>query len=721
MENFSAVGRRLTSRVAAGLAVNVCLMGVSFAAAEPASPSVKKSLSTVEVVTKAEEALLAAPENMVLYIDWVEAMDTWARADGFDVWQIGEAFLKEQVHPLFPRSHPDLGLGLILLKIERYDEAIGLLRPVFESAPNRAIAAMVFAQVFILGKRPDLGIQYFERRVAHRPSGGAWYGLAILHEKRRPLEAVEAYRQAAEAFRAAGELDSQAHALNDEGIVHLRLGDLSKAKERFEEALAIREGLEESKGILHVLNNLVRIEHQRGRYVEAIRLNERTLALQEKLGDRKDAALSCANVGVAYTNLGDLERALAYQRRAVESFRALGELPNAASTLNMMGMAYKSLGDFERARRVHREALRLYESSGEPWGVAHTLASLGSFHAAWGGTERAEEYYLSSLRAAERLGDRSSEALVYGQLGRLALKRGDPEEAERRFRDALDIAEALGNKRDAEASLRGIFSALAVRGDADAEEMSALAGRAEAMARETRNSQALVSALQNRAFLERKQGDRDAAFRSSQEALALAQRIRALDSARISHHLLGELALGESGLARPTDPWRVRQDKLDGLAASSGPGGGRSGNFSEAAAHYRAALKISESTAGLLEGVQERGYFLPSCLSSYEALAETLVALCPAAPAARETPVLHGAAEGGKALLKEAFEAVERRKARALRDELGPFLSTPRALPEALLEKRLLLEARLRWLRQALRDEVAASSVGAGESPPPEP
>jgi tetratricopeptide (TPR) repeat protein len=704
MENFSVVGRRLTSRVAAGLAIKVCLMGVAFAAAEPASPSVKKSLSAVEAVTKAEESLLAAPENMGLYIDWVEAMDTWARAGGFDVWQIGEAFLKEQVHPLLPRSHPDLGLGLLAIKLELYDEAVRLLRPVFERAPNRSIAAMVFAQVFILGKRPDLGIQYFERRAAHNPSGGAWYGLAILYEKERPLEAVEAYRHAAEAFRAADELDSQAHALNDEGIVHLRLGDLSKAKERFEEALAIRESLEESKGILHALNNLVRVEHQGGRYVEAVRLSERALALQEKLGDRKGAALSCANVGVAYTNLGDLERALAYQRRAVESFRALGELPDAASTLNTMGMVYKSLGDFEGARRAHREALRLYESSGEPWGVAHTLASLGSFHAVWGGTERAEEYYLRSLRAAEQLGDRGSEALVYGQLGRFALKRGDPEEAERRFRDALDVAEALGNKRDAGVSLRGLFSALAVRGDADPEEMSALANRAEAMARKTGNSQALVSALQNSAFLERKQGDRDAAFRSSQEALALAQRIRASDSARISHHLLGELALDKSG-----------------LAASSGPGGGRSGNFSEAAAHYRAALKVAESPAGLLEGGQERGNFLPSCLSSYEVLAETLVALCPAAPAARETPVLHGAAEGGKALLKEAFEAVERRKAWALRDELGPFLSTPRALPDALLEKRLLLEARLRWLRQVLRDEVAASNVGAGGSPPPEP
>jgi tetratricopeptide (TPR) repeat protein len=703
MEKFPAVGRRLTSRVAAGLAVEVCLMGVSFAAAEPAAPPVEKSPSVVEVVTKAEESLLADPDNMVLYINWVEAMDAWARVDGFDVWKIGEAFLKERVHPLFPRSHPDLGLGLLAIKIELYDEAVRLLQPVFERAPNRAIAAMVFAQVHIIGKRPDLGIRYFESRVAHHPSGGAWYGLAILHEEERPREAVEAYRHAAEAFRAAGELESQAHALNDEGVVHLRLGDLSKAKERLEEALAIREKLNETKGILHALNNLVRVEHQEGRYVEAARLNERAFALQEKLGDRKGAASSCANVGVAYANLGDIERALAYQRRAVESFLALGDLLDAASVLNTMGMVYKNLGDFERSRRVHREALRLYESSGEPWGAAHTLASLGSLHAAWGGTRRAEGYYLRSLRAAERLGERSSEALVYGRLGQLALDRGDPEGAERRFRDALDIAEALENKRDTEASLRGLFSALAARGDADPEEMSVLANRAEAIARETRNSQGLVSALQNLAFLEWKQGDRGAALRSLREALALAQRIRASDSARISHHLLGEFVLDESG-----------------LAASSGPGGDRSGNFSEAAAHYRAALKVAESPAWLLEGTQKRGDFLPSRLSSYEALVETLVALCPAGPAGRrEAPV--GAAEEEKALLEEAFEAVERRKARALRDELGPLLSTRRNLPDALFEKGLLLEARLSWLQQALRDEVAASNLGAGGSPPREP
>lgn len=210
-----------------------------------------------------------------------------------------------------------------------------------------------------------------------------------------------------------GQAEASAMARYAAGELAFGQGDLGRATELLEEALALYRELDDEVGIATVLVEFGQVSRTRGNEERAAALSEEGLALGRKL-----------------------------EQHAV-----------AAIALNTLGLLERRRGDVEGAAARHEEALTLFREAGEGWGAAYALSNLGSLALEGGQAERAEALLEESLSLYEGLRDRAGRAYVLTSLGDVARERGARERATDLYEEALLLHRELGNERGAARAL----------------------------------------------------------------------------------------------------------------------------------------------------------------------------------------------------------------------------------------------------------------------------
>ena len=127
-------------------------------------------------------------------------------------------------------------------------------------------------------------------------------------------EAVERHcGKALEIYRNLGNMFGTAQSLNILGVSRRRRGELTRAREALEEALALqrRRGDRNSEG--RVLNNLANIDRDLGRLDDAERSFRASIAIRREAGEDRGVGLALANLGMILLDRGrifDAERTL---------------------------------------------------------------------------------------------------------------------------------------------------------------------------------------------------------------------------------------------------------------------------------------------------------------------------------------------------------------------------------------------------------------------------
>jgi eukaryotic-like serine/threonine-protein kinase len=231
------------------------------------------------------------------------------------------------------------------------------------------------------------------------------------------------------------------------------LGRNEAAKETHERVLALREKI---LGVGHPyvaasLNNLGNALVALGQYEEAKKMYERSLALHEQtLGpDHPSSAVSLSNVGITLGYLGRCEEAKETSQRAMRMMeQALGpEHSSVAHTVGLVGDAFSCLGRYEEAKEAYERALTLTMKA---WGPDHPqvslfLTHLGSALSNLGRYEEAKEKHERALRALEQaLGPGHLDLTIpLERLGHVSMELGHYEEAQVQYERALRLKERI--------------------------------------------------------------------------------------------------------------------------------------------------------------------------------------------------------------------------------------------------------------------------------------
>ncbi len=197
--------------------------------------------------------------------------------------------------------------------------------------------------------------------------------------------------------------------INMKGLIYLKKGDTSKAKELFRDSLIIYGSIDDKAGIASQLNNLAAIHEMEGQLDKALEYDLKSLELRRDIGIKPDIASSLNNIGNIYANKGALNNALEYYMESLVIAEKLNNNRNLAYLLNNIGSLYSEKGEFNLALEYFQRSFKIKCNIGNSTDVATTLISIGDIY-------KSKQQYDISLdylyRAKERLEINSSDKLV---------------------------------------------------------------------------------------------------------------------------------------------------------------------------------------------------------------------------------------------------------------------------------------------------------------------
>jgi ATP/maltotriose-dependent transcriptional regulator MalT len=266
-----------------------------------------------------------------------------------------------------------------------------------------------------------------------------WHVRGYLSEGRRWLEEALALD--------GGEPSLRARVLSGGAELSHSQGDLDRAEELREEALAVSRRLGDEEQIAAALNGLAFVLRRRGEFARARAMHQEALELYRKLGDRWGVGRSMDHLGRAAAFQGDYAAALPQLEEGLRMWREVGDRYGIAESTAVIGMAALGRGDYGTARSLLQEARGTMEELGDPRGIAKMAVGLADVDLNEGDQGAAQALYEEALTLLKDVDDKWWMAWCLEGMAEVAVARRRPERTVRLFGAAEALRGAIGAPR----------------------------------------------------------------------------------------------------------------------------------------------------------------------------------------------------------------------------------------------------------------------------------
>jgi tetratricopeptide (TPR) repeat protein len=204
---------------------------------------------------------------------------------------------------------------------------------------------------------------------------------------------------------------AQSEILNELGLVHEALGELSEARQAYQDSLAIARDDNNLDMIAVLVHNLAMLALDQGNYEEARGLYSESLEIKKRLGNQSGIAISLHQLAMLAQDQGDYEEAQRLYSESLEIKKRLGNQSGIATTLHELGRLAHAQGDYEEARRLYDESLTIERKLGNVAGEAISFYALALLDEREGKYEEAIEYAKQAQAIFERLRNPDTESI----------------------------------------------------------------------------------------------------------------------------------------------------------------------------------------------------------------------------------------------------------------------------------------------------------------------
>ncbi|MFL5806015.1 MAG: ATP-binding protein [Roseiflexaceae bacterium] len=245
--------------------------------------------------------------------------------------------------------------------------------------------------------------------------------------------------------------------------------DFARAKQLFEQSMAVRRALGKPEDKTQLLGTAAIAARVEGQYERAAALLEDAVMRQRALGDRGSLGsggfgLSIFLLGLVRREQGDFARARALYEESLELHRALGDREGIGVSLLGLGDIARDQGDIAQMRMYGMESLAIVRELQVHWAVGVVLNILALAAYLEGDLPRAfalSSENISTLRAQQADGI-LAEVLI--TLGQVVLAQGDALAAYKTVTEALRLASAVGPRLMVAAALEAIAHLIVSQG-----------------------------------------------------------------------------------------------------------------------------------------------------------------------------------------------------------------------------------------------------------------
>ncbi|MBA2568542.1 MAG: helix-turn-helix transcriptional regulator [Actinobacteria bacterium] len=224
-----------------------------------------------------------------------------------------------------------------------------------------------------------------------------------------------------------------------------RQRDLQAAQDDVERALELAQSLDDHLTTAKVYLQASLVAERQGHWVLARNYAERAKAYYEGLNDSRNVAGLLNNLGGLNLMLGKPEQAIEYLKSSFSVALESDSMEEAAQATGSLAAVHLEMTDYEEAEKFARQALALLEGRMD---FLHEIGPsqlvLGRALLEQGRLDEAEQMFRAADASFEQLSSISHRAGAWIALGDLAARRGDDRTAARQYRNA---AEALQDVR----------------------------------------------------------------------------------------------------------------------------------------------------------------------------------------------------------------------------------------------------------------------------------
>lgn len=308
--------------------------------------------------------------------------------------------------------------------------------------------------------------------------------IVILNETPADTSKVNLFRKIAAHYNVA-HLDS-AKAFAEEGIIlakqlnytdghwenlnvlgnyYERKTDYENSLKNYNDALALIEIANSTKGIAVVKNNIATIYIHKGEYQKAIPLLFEALKAEEVLKNENGIAQAYNNIGVVYYYMQDFDKTTTYLTKALEIQQKLGNYDGLINGYNNVGAIHIHQEKYKDAIKDYEKALTISTEIDDKVNQAIALSNIGICWTKLRDFIVAEEFYNRSLTIRDDIKDSKGKANSLVNMGELFIEQRNYTKAEDYLNRGLEIATQNDLKKIKETAFAGLSEVYAGRGD----------------------------------------------------------------------------------------------------------------------------------------------------------------------------------------------------------------------------------------------------------------
>ncbi len=232
-------------------------------------------------------------------------------------------------------------------------------------------------------------------------------------------EAISFLEEAEEILAGTANKHLLVNALNEEGLVFMKMGDYNSGSKKLIEAIKICNSLNDEYAMADTYRSLSMIYRANQDYIGWVTNSKNEVLIRKKKGDKKNLAAALSTLGNGYKNTGDLENAVICASEALSVRREMGDIHGVTRSLHNIGELYY----------LQAEKMKFHEAADAILSANFSLA---------------EKYLDSSLAAATIYGDTFMLAVNFLDKGELFFIMNKPKEAAKNASAALSYFKKIG-------------------------------------------------------------------------------------------------------------------------------------------------------------------------------------------------------------------------------------------------------------------------------------
>jgi tetratricopeptide (TPR) repeat protein len=249
-------------------------------------------------------------------------------------------------------------------------------------------------------------------------------------------------------FKEENDIKGNIHCQNIFGTIQGDQGNLEKAKEHFENALAALEKIKDTALVGKIEINLAIINNMQSNYNEAISYLKRALLNFEKLGDLKRISEVKHNLGMVYIKKKEYSAAISEFDYSIDASMRSNYLQNLGITYISKAYVYTHLKDLELADAFSNKAMEIAHKVNDKLSIAEVYKVKGIISRNRRQYELAENSLQTSYRLNKELGNQLNLAETAQELGILFKQKRESDMSNQYFTEALSYFRKINSIAD---------------------------------------------------------------------------------------------------------------------------------------------------------------------------------------------------------------------------------------------------------------------------------